>query len=200
VNGMVRKFDKRYEGVRGTPFFSEKWQKGSVTMKNGKKIDKLDLKIDLFNHDVIMKRPNGDSIIIFAHTVDQVSLDDLNDGSVHVFKKSGSFKEAGPKDAFVEVLYEGKYTLLAERKKTIVKASYTGAYNTGKPYDEFKDEIAYYLKKQDKNPIKIKLSRKSVLDELENHQGELKSFISKENIDFKNEMDVVKVLTYYDSL
>ena len=41
---MVRTFDDRYEGVRGSPFFIEEWAEGEIRGSNGKIYTDLQLK------------------------------------------------------------------------------------------------------------------------------------------------------------
>jgi hypothetical protein len=68
INGMVRKFDARYEGIRGTPYMAGYWNNGTIFLKSGKSLQNVPLKIDLYGYEVISKRASGDSIIVKANT------------------------------------------------------------------------------------------------------------------------------------
>lgn len=201
-NGVVRHFDTRYRGITGSPFLSNQWNTGTITLNNGKIFTNVPLKIDLYSQEVLAKRPAGDSIIIQANAIQQVQLTEANTGKKYTFKKISFIRNENPgvKDTYADIIYEGKYSFIAERKKKLIKANYKGAYSTGQPYDEFVDETTYYIQKPDKSLEKVKLNRKAIADVFSSHQDKLKSFIASENIDFKNEQDVMKLFAYYNSL
>jgi hypothetical protein len=198
LNGMVRKFDTRYEGVRGTPYLFNHWNNGTIVLKGGKKLSEVPVKIDLFGYEIISKRMSGDSIIVKAATIDKVMLTDVLTGQIHTFKKWADLGVA--KAGYADIMHDGKYLLIADRKKTLLKANYEGGYSANRPYNEFIDEVSFYVKKPDQNAEKIKLSRKAILEVFPDHQVELKSFISKEQIDFRDVSQVTKIFHYYDTL
>jgi hypothetical protein len=198
INGMVRKFDSRYEGIRGTPYLVDYWNTGTIVLKNGRSFNNVPVKMDLYGYEVISKRATGDSILIKASSVDKVVLTEALTALSHTFRKWQDLGAA--KAGYADILHEGKYMLLAERKKTLIKANYAGAYSANRPYDEFVDEVNFYVKRGEHTPEKIKLSRKAILDVFPDHQQELKSFITKEQIDFREAYQVVKIFQYYESL
>jgi hypothetical protein len=198
LNGMVRKFDSRYEGIRGTPYLVNYWNNGTIVLKNGKSFNNVPVKIDLYGYEVISKRANGDSIIVKAGSIDKVILTDALTAQPHTFRKWQDLDIAKP--GYADILHEGKYMLMADRKKILLKANYEGAYSANRPYDEFRDELNFYVKRPGQNPEKIKLSRKAVLEVFPDRQQELKAFISKEQIDFREVSQVVKIFQYYDSI
>lgn len=198
LNGMVRKFDTRYEGVRGTPYLVNYWNTGTIVLKGGKSLVNVPVKIDLFGYEIISKRMSGDSIIVKAASIDKVMLTDAVTSQPHVFKK---WQDMGlAKAGYADVLYEGNYWLIVDRKKTLVKANYQGGYSAYRPYDEFIDEVSYYVKKTDQSPEKIKLTRKSILELFPSHQQELKNFISQQQIDFREVNQVGTIFKFYDTL
>lgn len=202
LNGIVRKFDTRYQGIMGSPFLFNYWNTGSITLANGKLITNVPLKIDLYGNQVIAKRQSGDSIIVNSNTIQKVLLTDVITGKKYAFHKLSTLtgQNSSLQEIYVDVLHEGKYILVAERKKKLVKADYEGAYSTGKAYDEFINEASYFVKKPDQSMDKIKLTKKSIIDLFPDHQQALKSFIAKESIDFKNEGQVAQIFQYYETL
>ncbi|QHT68673.1 hypothetical protein GXP67_19495 [Rhodocytophaga rosea] len=202
LNTIVRKFDNRYQGVIGSPFLFDQWNAGTVTLTNGKVLTNIPLKIDLYGNEIIAKRQSGDSIIIFSNSIQKVSLTENRTGREFMFEKISSINGEPPvvREGYLDVLYKGKYLLLAERRKNLIKANYSGGYNAGKPYDEFVTETDYYVKKPDQKPEKLRLTKKAILEVFPDHQQELKTFISQNQMDFKNEIQVAQVFEYYDSL
>jgi hypothetical protein len=202
INGMVMTLNKEYEGVRGTPFLSDQWARGAVSFRDGKTHENLPLKLDLYANEVLYKRPAGDSVFLNTRNIRQLTIIDDATGASLLFKNQPFSSDAQfkPKSDFYQVIYEGKSGFYLKRRKSILKANYTGAYNEGRAYDEFVNESIYYLRKPDNSLEKIKLNKSSVLSALKDKQSQVKSFVSKEKLALKEEADVVKVLEYYDSL
>jgi hypothetical protein len=202
ANGIVRSFDARYRGIAGSPFLSDQWNTGTIMLYNGRVFTNILLKVDLYSSEVMARRQAGDSIIIQANSIGQILLTEASTGKKYTFKKFSSVNTENPtsKDSYVDVMYEGKYTFMAERKKKLIKADYKGAYSAGRPYDEFVNETTYYIQKPDKSLKKLKLNRKAILEVFTTHQDKLKSFSAKENIDFKNEQDIIKLFQFHNSL
>lgn len=200
-SNVVRTYDTRYEGVKGSPFFTQSWSEGVLFYSDGKKSAALPLKHDVYKNQLVAKRPQGDSVLINTGNVSHFQLKDPA-GKVYLFKKFPGLKtaDAGLTSAFFQVLYEGKMALLIKHNKSLVKANYQGAYSADRPYDELVSQSEYYLKKADQTLIKIRMNKKAILDILQDKQSTVKEFVEKEKIDFKDEASVAKLLAYYDSL
>jgi hypothetical protein len=141
-------------------------------------------------------------VILNAAPISHFTLQDVATGKAYTFKKLPLPPEdqARLKDKFLQVIQEGKTSLVVSRGKTIVKADYKGAYNTGRAYDELIDNTQYYLLRPDGSLADIRLNRKSVLEAFDRHQAELKTYAQQENLDFKDENAVGKLVAYANSL
>ncbi len=201
-SNMVRTFDTRYSGIRGTPFLLPYWCSTEVVFKDGRRFAEVPLKYDVYQNHIVIRRPQGDSVILNAAAISHFTLQDVATGRSYVFKKLPLLPgdQARLQDKFLQVIQEGKNSLVVSRGKTIVKADYKGAYNTGRAYDELIDNTQYYLLRPDGSLADIRLNRKSVLEAFDRHQVELKAYAQQENIDFKDENAVGKLVAYANSL
>ncbi len=129
-------------------------------------------------------------------------FNDVTTGKQYVFKHFPNLLSDQPrlKEKFLRVFHEGRTSFLADNSKSIIKANYKGAYSTGRAYDELVEEIYYYLLRSDQKLVRVKLNKKSVLKSFPAHQAQIKAFAQKENIDFKDETSVAKLIAYADSL
>lgn len=203
MNSIVRKFDTSYKGVLGSPFLSDIWNTGTVVLTNGKSFHNVLLKIDLYGNEIIARRQSGDSIIILANSIRKVSLTDVQTGRKYHFEKASSItgEQPGLHENYLDVLHQGKYMLLAERRKIRIKATAsTHGYSPNKPYDEFVNETVYFIRKPDQPLEKIKLTRKGLLDVFPDHQQEIKSFISQKQLNPKDEAHAIQIFAYSESL
>jgi len=201
-SNLVRTFDTRYDGIRGTPFLLPYWCSTEVVFKDGRRFSTVPLKYDVYQNQVVIKRPQGDSVILNAAPVSYFTMQDIITGKSYVFRKFllPPGDQAQLKDKFLQVIQEGSTSLVVSRSKAIVKADYKGGYNAGRPYDELIDDTQYYLLRPDGSLAGIRLNRKSVLEAFTKHQAEIKAYAQQENIDFKNVNAVGKLVAYANSL
>jgi hypothetical protein len=203
---MIWRIDTRYEGMRGTPYFQTEWAKGQIELVNGKKYTDVPIKFDAHRQALILLRPKqgNDSIIIDQQTVNQFRLSTSAagdaDGREYLFKRFPTAKTDDPaiRDSYFLVLYEGKTALLKRVAKSFRAADYKAAYSSGVRYDTYADANTYYVLKPDQKLTKVKLSKKSLLDALDNRSDALRTFADK--LSFKSETDAATLVRQYDNL
>jgi len=196
---VVRSFDNRYQGMRGSPYLLSHWINADITYVNNKTQMDIPVKYDVYANQLVMRRPQGDSVVIVSPTVSSFLLKDINSSKNRRFTrfKDAQTDDSSLKEELLEVLYEGKTALLIRYDKTILKASYQGGYNANRPYDELQDEKNYYLRKPDQTFVKTRLNKKQLLEHL-NATADLKKWVDTEKLDLKKEADVVRLLAEYE--
>lgn len=201
--GAVRTYDLRYEGMQGTPYFIDEWLSGKLVFTNGDAGKKSHLlKYNTQTKELMMKRPQGDSIIVFPNQITSFTINDASKNVSYPFVKVENLKADGGTVpvCFLMVLYKNKSSLLKYVSKNVLKANYQGGYSADRRYDSYVDNSQYFIRKADNSLVKVKVKKSSVLDALEDKKAEIEAYIKKENLSFKNDIDVAKVLVYYDSL
>ncbi len=201
--GAVRTYDLRYEGMQGTPYFIDEWLSGKLVFTNGDAGKKSHLlKYNTQTKELLMKRPQGDSIIVFPNQITAFTIIDASKNVSYPFIKVENLKADGGTVpvCFLMVLYKNKSSLLKYVSKNVLKANYQGGYSADRRYDSYVDNSQYFIRKFDNSLVKVKVKKSSVLDALEDKKAEIEAYIKKENLSFKNDFDIAKVLVYYDSL
>lgn len=201
--GAVRTYDLRYEGMQGTPYFIDEWLSGKLVFTNGDAGKKSHLlKYNTQTKELLMKRPQGDSIIVFPNQITAFTINDASKNVSYPFVKVENLKADGGTVpvCFLMVLYKNKSSLLKYVSKNVLKANYQGGYSADRRYDSYVDNSQYFIRKSDNSLVKVKVKKSSVLDALEDKKTEIEAYIKKENLSFKNDIDIAKVLVYYDSL
>ncbi|MDJ1503283.1 hypothetical protein [Xanthocytophaga agilis] len=196
---VVRGFDNRYEGLRGSPYLLPHWCNADVTLANSKIQNDVPVKYDIYSNRLVMRRPQGDSAIVVSSSVKGFLLKDVLTGQNRLFERFPDLKTDDTilKEEYLEVLYEGKTALLVRYDKKVLKASYQGAYSSGRTYDELMDDKSYYIRKTDGTINKVKLGKKAVLEQL-NASDDLKKFVEKEKLDLKETKDVIRLMEFAD--
>jgi hypothetical protein len=156
--------DNRYEGITGTPYLVPRWLWATITTRQKKTLDAVPLKYDVLEQHLLMRDPQkGDSMLIDDNAVASFVLSDP--ARVPEKREFRRFLEA-PNPAqsreFVEVLHQGKYTLLKQYSKEIQKASYKGAYGADRRSDDILDKTTYYVLGAGNSATPTKLNLKAL--------------------------------------
>ncbi|WP_242928137.1 hypothetical protein [Pontibacter vulgaris] len=203
IGGLVRTYDNRYSGIKGTPFFLENWGKASLVLNGKTKYDNVVLKYNVYDNTILYRKPDGSVLELNTNNLDYFILQDSLGLKNYMFKRTPELaaidKKAGTQ--FNAILYEGsKYKLLLNPSKSLLKADYKGGYSANRTHDELLTENAYYIVKSDKTAQKVKLNKKNLLKVLANEQQKVQAYLEKEKIDAGTEDGWIKVLNYYESL
>ncbi|WP_210464928.1 hypothetical protein [Rufibacter roseolus] len=205
----VRIFDNRYEGVKGSPYFMEAWLPGEIEIKAGNTgktelFKDLKLKYDVFSNLLVAVIPQTkDTLQISTLPVISFRME-APAGDKLEFRRIKEARELDPAlaDAFFAVLYDsqnGKATVVKRIAKKKIEANFKGPYSAGQTYDEIVDETSYYVVANGKMK-KVKLNKKSLLEAFPEKADQIKSFISSQKLAMSSEADLVKAVTYYQSI
>lgn len=177
-NSFILTVDNRYEGQVGTPYLLPNWSNGQIVLTNGKQYYNVPIKFNAARQELMLLRPKqgNDSIIVDRGTVLGFRLEDAL-GQSYLFRRypDATYSDPPVASGYFLVLYEGKTALLKRVAKTFQEANFKGGYASGNRYDTFTDANTYYLLKPDKTLVKVKLSKKSLLDALADKREQLKA-------------------------
>lgn len=180
---LVQGFDARYEGVKGSPYFSEDWIKGSVYLTNEKFHD-VSLKYNV-HENMILAKSLGRVISLQLNKVD--SFDIGKGAEMTRFVKVSS----ETLDGFMEKIFSNQeIMILRQHKKKFIKANYQGAFAGGNEYDEFKNNYRYYY--YHNGSLKEYKNNSKGISEIPNTPGkkEIGAMIKKNNVDFNSVQDL----------
>lgn len=200
-HAVVKTYDQRYEGVRGTPFLQGEWLPGEVWTSSGSHIKKALLKYDAYKDELLFQMKGYTQVAIKTNVTAFLLLDAEQGDSLYFVKKTialpGSRQLA---NEYFQLLYDGPSQLLKKHSKVLQRADYQGAYSSGKTYDEFISETQYYLRLPTGSYQKVKLNKKSLLKILDQHPQALKSYLKLHPPAWKSAAYLCELLGYYDSL
>lgn len=201
-NYMTSSFDSRYEGLKGSPFFISEWISGEMAFVDGRVFKEVPLKYNAYSKELVMKRPSGDSIIVFPYQVNSFIINDPVTKANFEFKRcpSAHTSKYDMRDIYFLTLYQGKTSLVKLISKTLKKADYKDPYSNNVRYDTFEDANEYFLLKTDGSLTKIKKNKKSVLGALSDKEEALKALMDQEKLDIKTERDLVVAVAKYNAI
>lgn len=187
---------KDFGDIKGSAFSTPDWAKGTVHLDNNTTYTDLEMKYSDYEDKVFVKK--GADVMEFDKRVKDFTLSVVkNDLPILDHYRNGYKNIPGYNaDAYFQVLADGKVQLL---KKTVKKIRTENEYGSMTTNKSFSSNTHYFLVK-DQNATTFKKDKKTVLETLSDKQAQIDTYLKTNKIDFKNDDDLVKLLTYYNSL
>ncbi|MCB0631175.1 MAG: hypothetical protein R2824_20490 [Saprospiraceae bacterium] len=194
----VRSIDLRYEGIKGTPFMSEEWQKGSFQLKGKDEFSQdISVQLNLVEQTLYFQLNNGFTAILPTAKLQALRINTDGDNA-RLFRVYAENEIEGGSDSklkFYEVLFEGPFLLLKQHYKVFREADFKGAYSSDRRYDEYVDQSNLWLQEAGKPFQKVKLKKKNIEDALPGYTDEIQKVMKSEKISLREDIDLVQLLT-----
>ena len=183
--------------LHGHPYWYNQWMPASIEF-GAVTMDSVPSKFLIYGEQQIMAlKPSGDSIYLPIQMVREVRFHPHDGEELRVVKQSHAENKAGE---FFYIPHDGRYKLLIKPTCTLNLAPAETGFS-GRNYDEFIPKTETYLLLPDNDQLqKIKRNEKSVLKLLSNHDKEMHSFIKENKLDLDKDLDLAKVIIYYEKL
>jgi hypothetical protein len=193
INGRVVN-EIEYTDVEGSPYLLDEWHTGSVTMAQGGKVhDGIKMRYDAYKDELEYEKDGK-----LYRLGPEISAFSIPTGE-ELFIFQNGFPAAGNQNqkSFYRVMHDGNTKLL---KRYEMKMREDRPYNSATTTKRFDlgNEL-YVLKDGTMHPIKMKTVRKELLKILSDEKNLMQYVIKEEQLDFRRENDVVKLLEEYDA-
>lgn len=192
INGRVVT-EMTYTDVEGSPYLVEEFHKGILTMAKGNQVhDGIPMRYDAYKDELEYEKDGkhyllGTEIISFSIPTGD-ALYEFQRG----FPAVGDLTE----NSFYHVLHDGNTKLLKHYGKRMREEK---AYNSATATKRFDGtEQLFVLKGGRMHPIK-KNDKKELLSLLSDEKNLMNYIIKEEQLNFKSEGDMVKLLEEYDA-
>ena len=153
------------DGTIGSPYADRRWLLAQLTLRTNRPLAPVPLKYDVLGHRLLM-RPlhRTDSLQLDDHDVTRFALQEpasaLGPARTRVFRRFTEAPYAKNQADYVEVLYEGRHSLLKHYSKTLNRADFQGAYSANRRYDEIEERTVYYVCTPEGTIAPVKLALK----------------------------------------
>jgi len=179
-----------YEGIKGSPFFSDSWTYAHIVLEDNRAFDSVLLRLNLYENKVHFKNNNGKEQMV-AIPVKKMIITDASSAMNNTVFLSG-YPEY--KDAFFQVITGGNKASLLKKKKIIIKEL---------KILNLPDEKSFELEEQFFVLINGRMYKESkncsTLTEAFGNDSKVNGFISANNIKCNKESDLKKLLDFYNS-
>lgn len=194
ISGKI--FFNEYQQIRGSGYLSDDWTLGDIIFNNGTVVKNINLKIDIYAHQVLMYHDLLKRILILEKKdINTVVLHE--NGVDRKFKRLDidRLKSYSADGIFVEVLTEGKVTFSKLFFKERIFLS-----SPVKPYIyEFLNGKEYRISYNSRNTA-ISLKKRALYKLFPENKLELKQYIRSSHLKLKKESDFSKAVSYINEL
>lgn len=184
--------------IEGSLYYIDEWLPGEAVLLENIRSNNIDIKIDTYNDEVHFLS-GQDILALDSKYIKSVILN--KDGEKIIFKTGFNYPSKNiHQNSFLRVIYDGKIKFLA-RHTSQVRKSHTSVIASGKVSHEFKHNTDYYLLTANNKYHDLRrLRKKYVINALNEHKRKLQAYADKNNLSWKEEKDIVKILDYYSQL
>jgi hypothetical protein len=182
------------ENTIGSPYLLDDWTGATVKLKKGVTYkENMYVKFDLEKNVLYFKGQDGQTLAF----VDPVSEFVLSlKGTDAYFRNGYQNVPDVAAEHFIQVLNFGTVQLVKVLKAFTVESS---DYGSGVKQKNYEKSSKYYLIKG-KDIKLIKPDRKALLLALADKQSQIESYVKSNNVNFKSDADLGKLITFYNSI
>ncbi|MEQ8549187.1 MAG: hypothetical protein RIC03_14845 [Cyclobacteriaceae bacterium] len=200
IGGAPYRESSKEAEISGEKFLFDKYLMGTVTGSAGEKKDIM-FQLDLLGNNIVAYN-NGNPLVLYKAAYSDLTFRNVGeDGKEEVYKFASGFDFEGKPDFFYRVLYaKDSFTLLKKiivKVKSYNKTEYGGGTTTISKFDR---EEGYFLLYPDGSHKRLESSRSKIIDNFGSHEKDLKSFIKKNRLKFKDESDYIELTSYFVNL
>ena len=182
-----------YDKIDGSPFWKDSLLPARFYDSKGYIITLL-ARINIATNKIYFQQ-NGDELVLNDDIITRIVFLEKDDSLVFISKVPDLLYKNKPLTDFVQVLNAGKYQLLRLTRRKVV--SIESPSHTSTSYS-FADEVSYFIKSDETVHDVRKLNRESILIFLPTSSA-YDGWIKKNNINFRNEKDIVQFMNYYNT-
>ncbi len=179
----------------GSVFYKLDWSDGSIGRKGGQQYTGLKLKYDEYDDLVVYEGSKSDPMVPVYTDINTFTLKNVDGKAVMNFANGFPAVDKQTTASYYEVIAGGKTQLLKHYSKTVSERS-NGDNTTAKM---FNDSQTYYIYKNGTMTV-IKPDAKSIVAALADKEAQVTAYIKSNHLGYKDDDDLGKIFTYYNSL
>lgn len=184
-----------YTNVIGSPYLSDSWLKANIKMANGKVFNNIDVKYDQVADELIYKGTDGQTMNFTDKVAEFHILGD--NGSNNIYKQGFTGPKGLSAQNYAQVLVDGKTKLL---KRTVKNLQESREYNSATVDRTVTSSTLYYLVNENGEILNISKDKKGILKALPAKGAEIETYISSNKLNAKDDLDLIKIINYYNTL
>ncbi len=186
-------FEDIHPDINGYPFLVPNWVKGSVDIQDKGISDYNKMNFCFYNQQIWFKEGNKTMVLPYNEKINKITLDE----KIFVYRVLPKDEKWAP----VEQLVSGKKVSLFK----VYSATFTAPQKAGSSYEnakkaKFTNSYDFYCSFDNKTLIISPSKKNDFLKLFSDNSKEMEEFISKQKIKLNKEVDLIKVINFYNSI
>lgn len=188
---------KSYTDVDGTPYLNDDWAPGNVKLVNGvTNKAPMQLKYNLVDDVLLFKDEKSGEELEFVTPPREFVLNPTNTGKGIIYRNGYSNIPGCTPASYFEVIGDGKTQLIKKNQKIVYETQNIGSATKVR---SFLEKTKYFLVING-NAVAVKTDKKSILTALGDKQQQLVEYIKTNNVNFKSDEQLGKLINYFNTL
>jgi hypothetical protein len=196
---VVRMFDDRYKGIKGSPFYWENYVSGKIKFKEGKSYSVKSMNLNSLEDEVVVKTETDSKLIVLnKKNVVSFDVDSLRclDSYCHFVKIDSEGVPVG----YYALLVDKRIKVFCKLSKTILKADFKGAYSASQNYDTFVEEERFYFQNKQGLLTEFKRNQSSIAKLLPEKSKIIQEHIKANRLNPKYNDGLKAIFDFIDTL
>ena len=185
-----------YGSIDGNPFLYADFAPGRLVLNTGEVLG-LSLRYDIYSRQIHFKNKDKVYEVVNPEILDMIVIDTISFQYITYLNSPGDFNPEG--SSFLILKTDGKCKLFVKKNMRIQDAEVPKAFQDAQPAKFIPLGDTYYLKPDKKSAVRVN-SKKDLLNILADRKNELSKFIDSNKLGTKDLDDLVKIVTFYNSL
>jgi len=186
--------DNLYEGVEGSPFYFDNWQKGKIYPTSASEpIQEVLLNFNGYTKNFEIKKESR-YIVLDEQWYKKVEIEQKDD--LLTFQTGLSSKH---NNQFARAIFIGTSFQIVQDFHVSLTTREKQAYGKVNEVQSFYPHRNYYFVKNGKSKL-LKLKKKPILAFFPTHKSTLEKYVKKYKLKWNSEKDLVRLFTYYEDI
>jgi hypothetical protein len=185
-----------YGSIDGNPFLYADFAPGRMILETGEVLG-LSLRYDIYSRQIHFKNKDKVYEVVNPEKLDMIVIDTISFQYITYLKSPGDKTPEG--SSFLILKTDGKCKLFVKKNMRIQDAEVPKAFQEAQPAKFIPLGDTYYLKPDKKSAVRV-TNKKDLLNILADKKDELNKFIDSNKLETKDLDDLVKIVTFYNSL
>ncbi|MCF6366493.1 MAG: hypothetical protein L3J35_09870 [Bacteroidales bacterium] len=182
--------------TKGSFYYNDNWKPGEIYLITGEVIKDYPLKYDLRKNIIEIKVENIVKVLSVGRVKEIHWIDDF--GNKEILRNAMLYENYNGTGLF-SILLEGNKSFLKKPYLKLIESNYVTALDVGEKSNQIVKRNYYFIAEGNK-VIEIKKSKKQILKQFGDNADIIKEFAQKNKLSYKNDNDLIKIFSYYNSL
>jgi hypothetical protein len=188
-----------YQQVSGSPYLLPGCKKVTVYLTDIKQYVDVVGNLDLYSHELIFLDDKNAPLLVSEERISEFKYADTIDNKITFHKLINGYEPTGltGRYDYFEVLLDGKISYLELKKVSLVesKNELTGEKNS--IFEAYRDSFIQVAGKL----IRLgKRQKETLLAAMEDKKDSVAAYVQKSRLTLRNNLEVMQLITYYNSL